>query len=125
MNGKIKIISILSILVLCLSIIKNSEVKFAPSISPTQPIASVPTIQDKGIKIKSIDLQEKINNWNDTNTINLPPLDHESLITKAIELEKNGIFRFATSRNVSIKPRKNGSWINRENTSTWEFKIKS
>ena len=125
MNGKIKIISILSILVLCLSIIKNLEVKFAPSISPTQPIASVPKIQDKGIKIKSIDLQEKINNWNDTNTINLPPLDHESLITKAIELEKNGVFRFATSRNVSIKPRKNGSWINRKNTSTWEFKIKS
>ncbi len=84
MNGKIKIISILGILVLCLSIIKNLEVKFAPSISPTQAIASVPTIQDKGIKIKSIDLQEKINDWNNSNIINLPPLDHEPLIRKAI-----------------------------------------
>ena len=62
---------------------------------------------------------------NKSNTISLPPLHHEPLIKKAVALEESGVYRFATSRNVSVQPVSHGTWSSKDNISTWKFNLKS
>ena len=40
----------------------------------------------------------------------LPAIDHETLIRKAEKIEERGTFRFATSRNVDVRPETHGTW---------------
>ena len=58
-------------------------------------------------------------------TISLHPLNHESLIKKAVALEESGVYRFATSRNVSVQPVSHGTWSSKDNISTWKLNLKS
>ena len=62
---------------------------------------------------------------NKSKTISLPSLQHEPLIKKAVALEESGVYRFATSRNVSVQPVSHGTWSSTDNISTWKFNLKS
>ena len=59
------------------------------------------------------------------NKVQLSSINHEPLIKKAISLEEKGIFRFATSRNVNIKPTTHGTWTHKNNNSNWKFGVRS
>ena len=59
------------------------------------------------------------------NKVHLSSINHEPLIKKAISLEEKGIFRFATSRNVNIKPTTHGTWTHKNNNSNWKFGVRS
>ena len=57
--------------------------------------------------------------------IDLPAIDHEPLIRKALRLEERGISRFATSRNVNIRPETHGTWTIEKHMSHWAVGIES
>ena len=57
--------------------------------------------------------------------IELPSIDHKPLIRKALRLEERGISRFATSRNVNIRPVTHGAWTVDRHMSHWTLDIKS
>ena len=112
------------IFILCLLIKKPFAPKKNKSFSPVEfsISESLSLDNDRFVENRKIHPHKSINK---SKTISLPPLNHEPLIKKAVVLEESGVYRFATSRNVSVQPVSHGTWSSTDNISTWKFNLKS
>ena len=122
MKNICKLIVIFGILIVCLLNKKISHLESKRNFETV--IQKAPQLENSDdFLLKNNPEKNKI--FTAKNKVQLSSINHEPLIKKAISLEEKGIFRFATSRNVNIKPTTHGTWTHKNNNSNWKFEVRS
>ena len=57
--------------------------------------------------------------------IDLSYLDHKKLVDEAIQMETDGVYRFAYPRQVSVTPESHGHWSETEDYLNWSLSLRS